>query len=91
VEQKAATSEPAALVARSHSQAFGAALKALREERGLSQEAAALTCGVDRSYYGKIERGLKSPTLTTVWKIADALETHPSDLLERTERLLDEA
>jgi transcriptional regulator with XRE-family HTH domain len=75
-------------VALSRSQAFGAAIKALREERGLSQEAAALACGIDRSYFGKLERADKVPTLSTVWKIADALETQPSELLARTERLL---
>ena len=74
-------------MARSRSQAFGDALKELREERGLSQEAAALTCRIDRSYFGKIERADKVPTLTTVWKIADGLGTSPSDLLARTERL----
>ena len=72
---------------RSRSQAFGDALRQLREEQGLSQEAAALTCGIDRSYFGKIERGAKSPTLGTVWKIADAFKTKPSDLLARAERL----
>jgi transcriptional regulator with XRE-family HTH domain len=77
-------------MARSRSHAFGATLKTLREERGLSQEAAALTCGIDRSYYGKVERGLKSPTLTTVWRIADGLNTTPSELLARTERWLNQ-
>ena len=72
---------------RSRSQAFGDALRQLREEQGLSQEAAALTCGIDRTYFGKIERGAKSPTLGTVWKIADAFKTKPSDLLARAERL----
>lgn len=76
-------------MALSRSEAFGVALKQLREERGLSQEAAALSCGIDRSYFGKLERADKVPTLTTIWKIADALGTRPSDLLARTERLLD--
>lgn len=74
-------------MARSRTHAFGDALKDLRRERGLSQEAAALTCGIDRAYFGKIERGLKSPTLGTLWKIADGLDTRPSELLARTERL----
>jgi transcriptional regulator with XRE-family HTH domain len=75
-------------MARSRSTAFGDALKELREERGLSQEGAALACGLDRAHFGKLERGVKVPTLSTVWKITDALETVPSDLLARTERLL---
>ncbi|HXF31572.1 MAG TPA: helix-turn-helix transcriptional regulator [Solirubrobacterales bacterium] len=75
-------------MALSRPQAFGTALKALREKRGLSQEAAAMACGIDRSYFGKLERAEKVPTLTTIWKIADALDTSPSDLMARTERLL---
>ncbi|HVD40219.1 MAG TPA: helix-turn-helix transcriptional regulator [Solirubrobacterales bacterium] len=75
-------------MARSRAQAFGDALRQLREERGLSQEAAALACGIDRAYFGKLERADKVPTLTTLWKIADALDTLPSDLLARAERLL---
>lgn len=77
-------------MAPSRPQAFGEALRQLREDRGLSQEAAALACGIDRAYFGKIERGAKSPTLGTIWKIADAFETQPSDLLARAERLTDE-
>ena len=75
-------------MARSRAQAFGDALRELREERGLSQEAAALTCGIDRSYFGRLERGQKTPTLGTVWRIADAFETQPSYLLAQAERLL---
>lgn len=78
-------------MARSRSQAFGDALKQLRKERNLSQEAAALTCGIDRAYFGKLERASKIPTLTTVWRIADGFGTRPSDLLARAERLADKA
>jgi XRE family transcriptional regulator, regulator of sulfur utilization len=70
--------------------AFGDALKQLREERGLSQEAAALTCGIDRAYFGKLERAAKVPTLTTLWRIADGFGTRPSEILERTEQLAGE-
>lgn len=88
MDQKAATGEPGRAVALTRSQAFGKALKELREDRGLSQEAAALRCGLDRSHFGKLERATKIPTLTTVWRIADAFNTRPSDLLVRAERLL---
>ena len=53
--------------------AFGRAIRELREERGISQEAFALKCGIDRSHYGGIERGERNPSLGTVFKIADAL------------------
>jgi XRE family transcriptional regulator, regulator of sulfur utilization len=75
-------------MATSPSQAFGAALKEMRAERGLSQEDAALASGIDRAYFGKLERATKVPTLTTVWKIADAFGVEASELLRRTEKLL---
>jgi transcriptional regulator with XRE-family HTH domain len=75
-------------MALSRSEAFGRAISELRVERGLSQEEAALASGIDRAYFGHIERATKSPTLKTVWKIADALEVQPSELLTRAERLL---
>jgi transcriptional regulator with XRE-family HTH domain len=75
-------------MALSRSEAFGKAVNELRAERGLSQEDAALASGIDRAYFGHIERATKSPTLKTVWKIADALEVQPSELLIRAEKLL---
>lgn len=41
------------------------------------------------AYFGRLERAAKTPTLKTVWRIADGFETQPSDLLARAERLLD--
>lgn len=67
--------------------AFGQAVRELREERGTSQEAFALRCGIDRSHYGGMERGERNPSLTTVYKIADALEIYPSELHARAEQL----
>lgn len=74
-------------MARSPAEAFGIAVRQLRQERGLSQEAAALASGIDRAYFGHIERATKTPTLKTVWRIAAALETRPSDLIGRAERM----
>jgi transcriptional regulator with XRE-family HTH domain len=71
------------------SQAFGQAIREMRSERHLSQEDAALASGIDRAYYGHIERATKSPTLNTVWRIAAALEAAPSELLRRAEGILD--
>ncbi len=72
----------------SPSQAFGQAIREIRAERNLSQEDAALASDIDRAYYGHIERATKSPTLKTVWKIAEALEAQPSELMRRTESIL---
>jgi transcriptional regulator with XRE-family HTH domain len=73
------------------SKAFGEALREVRSEKGLTQEAAAEACELDRAYYGALERAVKSPTLKTIWKIADALEVPPSALLIRAEKLLNQS
>jgi len=45
--------------------AFGDALRAVRKEKRISQEALALERGFDRTYVSLIERGVKSPTFRT--------------------------
>lgn len=62
---------------------FGQVVRALREERGLSQEEFATRAGVHRTYMGGIERGERNPTLTTIHKIAAALTVPPYKLLEK--------
>lgn len=76
-------------MAYSPSQAFGKAVRQVRLERGMSQEAAALNGGIDRAYFGHVERATKSPTLTMVWKIAEALDVKPSELLRRAEQIIE--
>ena len=55
-------------------QAFGAAVRALRQEREetLDQVAHRLT-RMDAKYLGEIERGWHAPSITTAKRIADAL------------------
>lgn len=68
--------------------AFGRVLREQREARDLSQEALALKADVDRTFVSQIERGIRQPTLTTLYKLALALDVHPSTLIARVERLL---
>ena len=68
-------------------EAFGRVLRELRTERGLSQEALSLACGRHRTYVSLLERGHNSPSLTTVWMLAGALDVAPSELVRRVERL----
>lgn len=60
---------------------FGARLRARRMELGLSQEAAAVRCGVHSSYFARAERGQRSSRIETVMRLADGLDTTPGDLL----------
>lgn len=72
-------------------QAFGAAVRALRTDRGVAQETLAHLAGVERSHMGKIERGEHMPTLAVIFKIAGALELSVSQLMGSMEAILGEA
>jgi len=66
--------------------ALGKAIRGRRQELGLSQEGLASSSGIDRTYVGGLERGLRNPTLKVLWRLAAALEITPSELVNRTER-----
>lgn len=59
---------------------FGAHLKKLRLQSGLSQEAFADKCGLDRTYVSGIERGVRNPTLEVINVLAKGLEISMSEL-----------
>lgn len=59
---------------------FGRRVRQLRTALGVAQEAFAHTIGVDRSYYGSIERGRRNVSLEHIQKIADGLGVPPADL-----------
>jgi len=63
----------------------GKTIKKYREDKRLSQEVLSGLAGVDRSHLSKIELGLRSPTVTVLYKIADALEVKASDILRGVE------
>jgi transcriptional regulator with XRE-family HTH domain len=59
---------------------FGARARQLRKALKLSQEKVALRAGIDRSYYGAIERGENNVSLINIQRIADALEVETVEL-----------
>lgn len=63
-------------------------IKNLRRSRGISQAKLAEKSGLSQAAISMIEKGMKSPTLTTLEKIAQALGVSVSDLLEDDEKLL---
>ncbi len=67
--------------------AFGDALRELRAEHGMSQEAVALEAGLNRGYYSGIERGMRNVALANIVKIAGALGVPASHVLARAEAI----
>ncbi len=59
---------------------FGERVRELRKVKGLSQEALALACDLDRTYIGSVERGERNISLINIHVIADALGVPVSEL-----------
>ena len=57
------------------------AIRTLRQRSGLSQRQLALRMGVPRTYVSKIENDKATPTLSSLQRLADALEVTIPDLL----------
>jgi ribosome-binding protein aMBF1 (putative translation factor) len=60
---------------------FGATLRAARRSRGLTQEEIAERADFDPTYMSLLERGLRTPTLTVLLKLAEALQIEPTELI----------
>lgn len=70
---------------KSIEKSFGLVLQQLRKERGLSQEDLGYKSGYHRTYISLLERGLKSPSLQTIFQLAKALSVTPSEIISRVE------
>jgi transcriptional regulator with XRE-family HTH domain len=60
--------------------ALGARIREVRKSKGYAQEAFANEVGLDRSYYGGIERGERNVAALNLLKIAKALGVEVGDL-----------
>ena len=69
-------------------QAFGQALRSLRTKRKWSQTDLALRAAVDRNYVSMIELGKSSPSLGMIYRLCDALDIRPSDILKDVDKRL---
>ena len=68
--------------------AFGQIVRAEREKQAIAQDAFALLAHVDRSYFGKLERGERQPSLALLLRIANGLQVSGAELLARVEGLI---
>ena len=65
--------------------AVGQAIRAARDQRGVSQEALGYEAGLHRTYVSDVERGTRNPTVWTLRRLAEKLNTTPSEILRRAE------
>jgi len=62
---------------------FGRVIRRVREEQNISQEEAAERCGLHRTYYSGVERGVRNVSLVNVGKISKGLKLSLSQLFSR--------
>ena len=65
---------------------FGFAVKARREELGLTQEDLAGRAGIHRTYLSDVERGSRNLSLVNIERVAVALALPISELFRLVER-----
>lgn len=63
--------------------ALGAAIRALRKARGISQEELAHRSNIDRSYMSSIERGTQNPGMMTIVQVAAGIGVSVAQLMVR--------
>lgn len=63
---------------------LGVRVKHYRNLKGISQETLAFKIGVDRTYIGAIEQGLRSPSIYCLFLLANELEITLGELTNVT-------
>lgn len=61
---------------------FGNRVRELREGQGISLRRFAMVIGLDKTYLSEIERGMRSPTLDSIDRIAQGLGMPLSELFK---------
>ena len=64
----------------------GKVIQRYREKKGLSQEVVSGFADIGRTHLSAIERGIRKPTLDTFFKIAEAMEIAPHELMKLIEQ-----
>ena len=66
--------------------AYGKAVRAIRQEKKISQEELGDLCGLHRTYISDIELGKRNVSLENIDKIAHALQVKKSELFVEVEQ-----
>ncbi len=65
--------------------AFGDVVRARRLKAGLSQETLALECDLHPTFISMLERGVRQPSLETIFRLAERLGIRPQRLVAEVE------
>ena len=66
--------------------AYGKAVRAIRQDKKISQEELGDLCGLHRTYISDIELGKRNVSLENIDKIAHALQVKKSELFAEAEQ-----
>jgi transcriptional regulator with XRE-family HTH domain len=75
--------------AKTVAEAFGQILRDCRDKAGVSQEELAGLADIDRTYVSLLERGLRQPTLDTLFRLSRALGVAPATMVSRAASLIE--
>lgn len=64
--------------------AFGTVLRRHRMARGFTQEQLAWETKIERAFISELERGVKGPSLLTIFRLAEALGIEPGQMVKET-------
>ena len=70
--------------------AIGKTIRTLRNKKGISQDVLSGLAGIARTHLTMIENGDKKANFETIWKIANALDMRPSELVALIENEIED-
>lgn len=68
---------------------FGKTLKTLRSDVDMTQSELAYATSLDRTFISMLERGLRQPSLYSLFKIAEAFNKKPSEIVIMMEKKME--
>lgn len=68
--------------------AVGKTIRRIRKDKGISQDVLSGFAGIARTHLTMIETGSKQANFETIWRIANALEMNPSELVAQIEKTI---
>jgi transcriptional regulator with XRE-family HTH domain len=71
-------------------EAFAQVLRRLRKGKNLTQDELAQESKLDRTYISLLERGLRQPSLSSIFRLAKALKVSSAQIIAEVEAKLNE-